>query len=93
MILSLRTSYVLKLSSKYTNYNIPLKFSTTNELLNKIVPKNLKGKKKSSQEWLTRQLNDPYVKMASINNYRLVVYILIYLLIILNLCFYNWKNF
>ncbi|XP_058818142.1 rRNA methyltransferase 2, mitochondrial [Topomyia yanbarensis] len=36
----------------------------------KIVPSNLKGKKKSSQEWLTRQLNDPYVERAKIMNYR-----------------------
>jgi 23S rRNA (uridine2552-2'-O)-methyltransferase len=34
------------------------------------VPTNLKGKKKSSQEWLTRQLNDPYVEKAKMSNYR-----------------------
>jgi hypothetical protein len=38
----------------------------------KTVPKNLKGKSKSSQEWLTRQLNDPYVKKAQEMNYRWV---------------------
>ncbi|KAL5273703.1 FTSJ2 family protein [Megaselia abdita] len=38
--------------------------------LHKQVPKNLKGKSKSSQEWLTRQLNDPYVEKAKIMNYR-----------------------
>lgn len=31
------------------------------------VPTNLKGKKKSSQEWLTRQLADPYVERAKVN--------------------------
>ncbi|KAK9500884.1 hypothetical protein O3M35_002055 [Rhynocoris fuscipes] len=31
---------------------------------------NLKGKKKSSQDWLIRQLKDPYVEKAKINNYR-----------------------
>lgn len=30
------------------------------------VPTNLKGKKKSSQEWLTRQLADPYVEKAKV---------------------------
>lgn len=34
------------------------------------IPSNLKGKKKSSQEWLTRQLNDPYVEKAKMLNYR-----------------------
>lgn len=38
--------------------------------LNKIVPDNLKGKSKPSQEWLTRQLNDPYVKKSRYDNYR-----------------------
>lgn len=36
----------------------------------KVVPKNLKGKSKSSQDWLTRQLNDPYVKLAKQHQYR-----------------------
>ncbi|KAF7417758.1 hypothetical protein HZH68_000411 [Vespula germanica] len=33
-------------------------------------PKNLKGKKHSSQLWLERQLRDPYVEMAKQENYR-----------------------
>ncbi|ODM95658.1 rRNA methyltransferase 2, mitochondrial, partial [Orchesella cincta] len=36
----------------------------------KVVPSNLKGKSKSSQEWMARQLNDPYVKKAHDMNYR-----------------------
>ncbi|KAG0717183.1 rRNA methyltransferase 2, mitochondrial [Chionoecetes opilio] len=36
----------------------------------KTVPKNLKGRSKSSQDWLTRQLNDPYVKLAKHQQYR-----------------------
>ncbi|CAL8122486.1 unnamed protein product [Orchesella dallaii] len=36
----------------------------------KIIPNNLTGKSKSSQEWLSRQLNDPYVKKAHEMNYR-----------------------
>ena len=39
----------------------------------KTVPKNLKGKSKSSQDWLTRQLNDPYVKLAKQHQYRWVL--------------------
>ncbi|KAF3429500.1 hypothetical protein E2986_05396 [Frieseomelitta varia] len=34
------------------------------------VPRNLKGKKHSSQLWLTRQLQDPYVEKAKRENYR-----------------------
>ncbi|KZC13820.1 PREDICTED: rRNA methyltransferase 2, mitochondrial [Dufourea novaeangliae] len=33
-------------------------------------PQNLKGKKHSSQLWLTRQIKDPYVEMAKQENYR-----------------------
>lgn len=36
----------------------------------KQIPKNLKGKSKSSQEWLIRQLADPYVEKAKMMNYR-----------------------
>ncbi|KAJ6639728.1 rRNA methyltransferase 2, mitochondrial [Pseudolycoriella hygida] len=36
----------------------------------KVVPKNLKGRGKSSQEWLTRQLSDPFVEKAKMMNYR-----------------------
>ncbi|XP_068219127.1 rRNA methyltransferase 2, mitochondrial-like [Palaemon carinicauda] len=42
----------------------------TSSALSKIVPKSLKGKSKSSQDWLTRQLNDPYVKLARYEHYR-----------------------
>lgn len=35
-----------------------------------VVPKNLKGKGKPAQDWLTRQLNDPYVKKSRYENYR-----------------------
>lgn len=34
------------------------------------VPTNLKGKKKSSQEWLLRQFKDPYVEKSKLENYR-----------------------
>ncbi|XP_055853184.1 rRNA methyltransferase 2, mitochondrial [Episyrphus balteatus] len=46
------------------------KFSSTTCYLAKIIPKNLKGKSKSSQEWLTRQLADPYVEKAKMMNFR-----------------------
>ena len=36
----------------------------------KKIPDNLKGKGKSSQEWLIRQMNDQYVLKAKIENYR-----------------------
>ena len=36
----------------------------------KLLPHDLKGRGSSSQRWLTRQLNDPYVKKARYANYR-----------------------
>lgn len=42
----------------------------TSAISRKIVPKSLRGRGKSSQDWLTRQLNDPYVKLAQREQYR-----------------------
>ncbi|GJQ72355.1 hypothetical protein Trydic_g3441 [Trypoxylus dichotomus] len=39
-------------------------------ILQKKIPSNLKGKGVSSQQWLVRQLNDPYVEKAKLLNYR-----------------------
>ncbi|KAM7296734.1 rRNA methyltransferase 2, mitochondrial [Ixodes scapularis] len=36
----------------------------------KVQPKNVKGKSKCAQDWLTRQLNDPYVKQSRYDHYR-----------------------
>uniref|UniRef100_A0A8D8NXG9 rRNA methyltransferase 2, mitochondrial n=1 Tax=Culex pipiens TaxID=7175 RepID=A0A8D8NXG9_CULPI len=46
------------------------RFHNSSVSFSKVVPTNLKGKKKSSQEWLTRQLNDPFVERAKMANYR-----------------------
>ena len=35
---------------------------------------NAKGKSKSSQEWLKRQLNDTYIKQAKVHNFRYVIW-------------------
>nr|CAD7459741.1 unnamed protein product [Timema tahoe] len=43
---------------------------TTSAKSEKQVPTNLKGRSKSSQEWLSRQLADPYVEKAKMSNYR-----------------------
>jgi hypothetical protein len=43
---------------------------STSHQLSKELPKNLKGRSKSSQEWLIRQLADPYVEKARRLNYR-----------------------
>ncbi|XP_054160174.1 rRNA methyltransferase 2, mitochondrial-like [Oppia nitens] len=40
------------------------------ECMNKTTLKNTSGKSQSSQDWLRRQMNDPYVKKARYNNYR-----------------------
>lgn len=45
-------------------------FSVYSVLRAKQIPNNLKGKSKSSQEWLTRQMADPYVEKAKMMNYR-----------------------
>lgn len=42
----------------------------TSSTLLKETPRNLKGKKHSSQLWLTRQMRDPYVEKAKQENYR-----------------------
>uniref|UniRef100_A0A1I8NE31 rRNA methyltransferase 2, mitochondrial n=1 Tax=Musca domestica TaxID=7370 RepID=A0A1I8NE31_MUSDO len=44
--------------------------ATCSKLGAKQIPNNLKGRSKSSQEWLTRQLADPYVEKAKMMNYR-----------------------
>uniref|UniRef100_A0A1A9WJ71 rRNA methyltransferase 2, mitochondrial n=1 Tax=Glossina brevipalpis TaxID=37001 RepID=A0A1A9WJ71_9MUSC len=44
--------------------------STWHHLNAKQIPSNLKGKSKSSQEWLIRQMSDPYVEKARMMNYR-----------------------
>ncbi|XP_014283291.1 rRNA methyltransferase 2, mitochondrial [Halyomorpha halys] len=48
----------------------PLRLFYTCLKLDKKIPINLKGKSKSSQDWLIRQLKDPYVENAKIKNYR-----------------------
>lgn len=45
--------------------------STAN--LSKVQPNNLKGRSSSSQKWLTRQLADPFVEKAKMENYRFVL--------------------
>lgn len=47
-----------------------VKMISTSYQLSKELPKNLKGRRKSSQEWLMRQLADPYVEKARRLNYR-----------------------
>ncbi|GFX77008.1 rRNA methyltransferase 2, mitochondrial [Trichonephila clavipes] len=50
--------------------SVQLRNISLSSLSNKIVPSNLKGKSKSSQEWLERQLNDEYVKKGRYHGYR-----------------------
>lgn len=44
-----------------------MNFLKTIRLYSSKVPTNLKGKSKSSQEWLIRQLADPYVERAKVS--------------------------
>lgn len=49
-------------------------FSTNyGQLFSKVILKNAKSKSVSSQEWLNRQLTDPYVEKSKMMNYRLVL--------------------
>jgi 23S rRNA (uridine2552-2'-O)-methyltransferase len=58
------------LIKNYININIRKQLIHSSHSLNKIIANNLKNKSKSSQDWLIRQLNDPYVKKARYENYR-----------------------
>ncbi|CAH1389962.1 unnamed protein product [Nezara viridula] len=51
-------------------FKLPVRSFYNSTKLHKKIPINLKGKSKSSQEWLIRQLKDPYVENARIKNYR-----------------------
>lgn len=57
------------MNSLCRNVSRPRSVHTACTLL-KQTPDNLKGKKHSSQLWLTRQLKDPYVEMARQEKYR-----------------------
>ncbi|XP_014243418.1 rRNA methyltransferase 2, mitochondrial [Cimex lectularius] len=48
----------------------PIRYFSKGCSLCKQTPTNLKGKSKSSQDWLVRQLSDPYVEKAKVHNYR-----------------------
>ncbi|RXG68063.1 rRNA methyltransferase 2, mitochondrial [Armadillidium vulgare] len=54
---------------QYHTYNFP-RYISTSQISYKVIPKNLKKFSKSSQDWLTRHLNDPYVKRAKYEHYR-----------------------
>jgi hypothetical protein len=58
---------------KAKNRSEIVKYISTYYQLYKEVPRDLKGRSKSSQEWLTRQLTDPYVEKARRLNYRYYV--------------------
>ncbi|KAJ4443252.1 rRNA methyltransferase 2, mitochondrial [Periplaneta americana] len=66
-MLNIRFSFMYNVHSNSRKKIV--KFSTSNHL-HKEIPRNLKGRSKSSQEWLTRQLADPYVEKAKLSNYR-----------------------
>lgn len=53
-----------------TQLNCVRNFHTHILRLARVVPNNLKGRSKSSQEWLQRQLTDPFVEKAKMQNYR-----------------------
>lgn len=55
---------------KFENRSEIVKCISTYYQLYKEVPRDLKRRSKSSQEWLTRQLTDPYVEKARRLNYR-----------------------
>ena len=50
--------------------SFPKRYLHTTLAFTKKIPHNLKGKTTSDQNWLVRQLNDPYVKASRVHNYR-----------------------
>lgn len=62
-------------------------FSTNYGQYAKVILKNAKSKSVSSQEWLNRQLTDPYVEKSKMMNYRLVLLFLHFLKILASKCF------
>ena len=68
----LRRNYLISLVSGWSHETLVVnkRFLSYSSVLCKTKLKNSKKFTKSSQDWLTRQLNDPYVKLASLNKYR-----------------------
>ncbi|KAL3876745.1 hypothetical protein ACJMK2_034542 [Sinanodonta woodiana] len=64
-MLSGKSSLICRCFSVTLERNINISFN-----LRKKSPENLKGKSLSSQLWLRRQLNDPYVQKARVENWR-----------------------
>lgn len=62
--------YTQKISKMKTTKIITRNLHLYGQTLAKVVPNNLKGRSKSSQEWLTRQLTDPFIEKAKMMNYR-----------------------
>lgn len=65
-----RVNYLCSKLIKHVN---PIRVNHFHRLCSKLqkeIPQNLKGKSKSSQDWLTRHINDPFVKKSRFDNYR-----------------------
>ena len=63
-------SNILKVGN-YLNLNFRYVFDTfCTSARNNVKVHNLKGRNNSSQKWLRRQLNDPYVNRAKLENFR-----------------------
>nr|CAD7614543.1 unnamed protein product [Timema genevievae] len=66
----LRPHLRLSLQLKTSDHVLHAAGFTMSAKAEKQAPTNLKGRSKSSQEWLSRQLADPYVEKAKMSNYR-----------------------
>ena len=65
----MKKKYSLKKNDKKISASIKKTKKNTDRLL-KVNVKTAKGRKISSTNWLRRQLNDPYVKLAKERGYR-----------------------
>ena len=65
----MKKKYSLKKNDKKISTSIKKTKKNTDRLL-KVNVKTAKGRKISSTNWLRRQLNDPYVKLAKEKGYR-----------------------
>lgn len=54
----------------FNSKHLLLKYFSTSKIVSKEQLKNAKSFKLSSQKWLSRQLNDTWVKQAKVEHYR-----------------------
>jgi len=73
----IRMALLRPMFEKYIQWNIR-SVSTSYPRRKKVPDIKLKGRSKSSQEWLIRQMTDPYVELTKKNNFRYCIVLSFY---------------